>query len=113
MKGVSLDGLYVDSSDPEDPGQFAKNECNLNLQRLPAEGILRGLMTRLRYSHLEQGDPAGSGMDDLRFMVHYNRPRSEGAVCATATAGWNQRDPAHVPVLSKRLSASHKKGRNP
>jgi hypothetical protein len=64
----------VDGSDPEDPAQFAKDEYNLNLQWVPSEGMLAGLMMRLRYSNVEQDDPAGTELNDLRVMIYYDPP---------------------------------------
>ena len=31
-------------------------------------------MVRLRYAHVDQDDPAGSDLDDLRVMVYYDPP---------------------------------------
>lgn len=52
-------------------GQYAKGEYDFNLQWTPFSGALKGLMMRLRYAHVVQDDPAGSGLDDLRLMVFY------------------------------------------
>jgi hypothetical protein len=72
VKGLSLYGLWVNGSDPDDPGQFAKDEYNLNLQWTLASGPLQGLMLRLRYAHVSQDDPASSDLDDLRVMIYYD-----------------------------------------
>ena len=45
-------------SDPEDPGQYARDEYDFNLQWTVPEGPLKGLMMRLRYAHIDQQDPA-------------------------------------------------------
>jgi hypothetical protein len=74
VKGLSIYGLYVDGSDPQDPAQYAKDEYDFNIQWAPAEGPLKGLMMRLRYAHVDQNDPAGSDLDDLRVMVFYDPP---------------------------------------
>jgi hypothetical protein len=74
VKGMSVYGLYVDGSDPEDPGQFARKEYDLNLQWSVPEGIMKGLLLRLRYAHVEQDDPLGTKLDDLRVMVYYEPP---------------------------------------
>jgi hypothetical protein len=74
VKGLSVYGLWVNGSDPEDPGQFAKEEYNLNLQWTPESGPLNGLMVRMRYAHASQDDPANSGQDELRLMIFYSPP---------------------------------------
>jgi len=38
------------------------------------EGVLKGLMLRLRYAHVEQKDPARSDLDDLRILIFYDPP---------------------------------------
>lgn len=74
VKGLSAYGLWVNGSDPQDPGQFAKEEYNFNLQWTPDSGPLKGLMLRLRYGHASQDDPAGSDQDELRLMIYYDPP---------------------------------------
>lgn len=73
VKGLSIYGLYVDGSDPDDPAQFAKDETNLNLH-CAYGGRARGADMRLRYSHVEQDDPAGTELNDLRVMVYCDPP---------------------------------------
>jgi hypothetical protein len=72
VKGLGLYGLWVNGSDPEDPGQFARDEYDLNLQWTVPEGMLKGLMMRLRYARVDQDD--GTELDDLRVMVYYDPP---------------------------------------
>jgi outer membrane porin, OprD family len=72
VEGLSLYGLWVNGSDPEEPGQFAKDEYDLNLQWTLASGPLKGLMLRLRYAHVSQDDPANSDLEDLRVMIYYD-----------------------------------------
>ncbi len=74
VKGLSIYGLWVNGSDPQDPGQFAKEEFDLNLQWTPDSGPLKGLMLRLRYAHASQDDPADSDQDELRVMIYYDPP---------------------------------------
>jgi len=74
VKGLSVYGLWVDGSDPEEPGQFAKEEYDFNLQWTPDSGPLNGLVLRLRYAHASQDDPANSGQDELRLMIFYSPP---------------------------------------
>jgi len=74
VSGLSVYGLWVNGSDPQEPGQYAKDEYDLNLQWTPGSGPLEGLMLRLRYAHVSQDDPANSDLDDLRVMVYYEPP---------------------------------------
>jgi hypothetical protein len=74
VEGLSLYALWVNGSDPQDPGQYAKDEYDLNLQWTPGSGRLKGLVMRLRYAHVSQDDPANSDLDDLRVMIHYEPP---------------------------------------
>lgn len=74
VKGLGIYGLWVNGSDPEAPGQYARDEYDLNLQWTIADGPLKGLMMRLRYAHIDQQDPGGSDLDDLRVMVFYDPP---------------------------------------
>jgi hypothetical protein len=74
LKGLSVYGLYVDGTTPDDPAQFAKEEYDLNLQFTPPEGVLKGLMVRVRYANVQQDDPDRSELSDLRFMIYYDPP---------------------------------------
>jgi hypothetical protein len=74
VKGLGIYGLWVNGSDPEDPLQYARDEYDLNLQWTVPEGVLKGLMMRLRYARVDQQDPAGTELDDLRIMIYYDPP---------------------------------------
>jgi hypothetical protein len=74
LPGVSVYGLYVNGSQPDDPSAYSKDEFDLNLQWTPPEGALKGLMVRLRYAHVTQDDPLNGDLDDLRIMVFYDPP---------------------------------------
>jgi hypothetical protein len=71
--GLSVYGLWVSGSEPDAPTEFARDEYNLNLQWSPEAGALKGLMFRLRYSHVEQDN--GTELDDFRLMVFYDPPK--------------------------------------
>lgn len=74
IKGASVYALYVNGSDPESPTEHAKDEYDVNFQWALPDGALKGLMMRLRYAHVDQDDPAGSDLDDLRIMLFYDPP---------------------------------------
>jgi len=74
VPGLSIYGLRIKGSEPDVAGQYAKNEYDFNLQWAPETGSLKGWLMRLRYAHVSQDDPAGSGLDDLRLMVYYDPP---------------------------------------
>lgn len=72
--GLSVYGLYVDGSRPDDPAQYAKNEYDLNLQWAPPTAWAKGLSLRLRYARVEQDDPGDTELDDFRFIINYDPP---------------------------------------
>lgn len=74
IKGASMYALYVDGSDPQSPTDFAKDEYDFNFQWTIPDGVLKGLMMRLRYAHVSQDDPADSTLEDWRIMVFYDPP---------------------------------------
>ncbi len=74
IKGASMYALYVNGSDPQAPGEFAREEYDFNFQWAVPDGFLKGLMMRLRYAHVSQEDPAQSDLDDVRIMVFYDPP---------------------------------------
>lgn len=74
VDGLSIYGLWVDGSDPEEESQYEKDEYDLNLQWQPKGGPLKGLMARLRYAHVVQHDAFRSTLKDLRVMVFYEVP---------------------------------------
>jgi hypothetical protein len=74
VNGLSVYALWVNGSKPEEPGQFAREEYDLNLQWTLGSGPLEGLMVRVRYAHALQEDPAGSDQDEIRVMVYYDPP---------------------------------------
>jgi len=73
VPGLSVYGLWVSGSDPDSPTDFSRDEYNLNLQWSPDAGALKGLMVRLRYSHVEQEND--TELDDFRLMVFYDPPK--------------------------------------
>jgi outer membrane porin, OprD family len=72
--GLSAYALYVSGSDPDAASAYSRDETDFNLQWSPPEGKLKGLMVRLRYAMVDQDDPAGSDLSDLRVMVFYDLP---------------------------------------
>lgn len=74
VPGLSMYGLYVDGSDPQSATEYAKSEYDLNMQWVPPEGTLKGLMVRLRYANVSHDDPGSTELDDLRLMVYYDLP---------------------------------------
>ncbi len=47
---------------------------DFNLQWAPPEGVLKGLMVRLRYADVSQNDPGNTSLQDLRVMIYYDPP---------------------------------------
>jgi hypothetical protein len=73
VPGLNVYALWVSGSDPDSPTDFSRDEYNLNLQWSPEAGALKGLMVRLRYSHVEQDND--TELDDFRLMVFYDPPK--------------------------------------
>jgi predicted porin len=74
IKGLSAYALWVRGSDPQDAGQFARDEYDFNLQWSPESGPLNGLMLRLRYARMSQDNPTAPEEAELRVMVFYDPP---------------------------------------
>ncbi|UNK56354.1 OprD family porin [Pseudoxanthomonas daejeonensis] len=74
VKGLGVYALYVDGSDPASPTDYAREEADFNVQWKASEGVLKGLMVRLRYAQVSQADPASDDLKDLRIMVFYDPP---------------------------------------
>jgi len=74
VKGLGIYALYVDGNDPDAPGDYSRNEADFNVQWKVPEGVLKGLMVRLRYAQVSQSDPASDDLKDLRIMVFYDPP---------------------------------------
>ena len=60
---------------PDAPGAYARKEYDINFQWTAAEGRWGGLMVRFRYAHVQQDDPAGTDLDDVRVMIYYDPPK--------------------------------------
>lgn len=71
VKGLSTYALWVHGSDPDAAGQYARDEYNLNLQWVPAEGTLKGLSLRLRYSLDDQHGGDSDDQTDFRVICNY------------------------------------------
>lgn len=74
VKGLGIFALYVDGSDPDAANEFPRREADFNVQWKVPEGVLKGLMVRLRYAQVSQSDPASDDLKDLRIMVFYDPP---------------------------------------
>jgi hypothetical protein len=72
--GLSMYALYVAGSDPNGATAYGRGEADFNVQWTPPEGVLKGLMVRLRYAEVYQDDPGDTDLSDLRLMVYYDLP---------------------------------------
>lgn len=70
-EGLSAYALWVHGLDPEDPTQYAKDECNFNVQWAPSKGVLKGLALRVRYGVVEQHGGDVEDLTDLRVICNY------------------------------------------
>ncbi|HSI14124.1 MAG TPA: OprD family outer membrane porin [Chthoniobacter sp.] len=69
--GLSVYALAVFGTKPSDPGQFAQNEYNANLQWSPPEGVLKGFSLRVRYALVQQDGGDVHDLRDLRVICNY------------------------------------------
>jgi hypothetical protein len=75
-KGMSAYALWVHGAGREAPN-FNEDEIDLNLQWTPdKEGSLRGLSFRVRYANVSQRGGGDPSLNDLRFIVNWDFPRS-------------------------------------
>ncbi|NUS61906.1 MAG: outer membrane porin, OprD family [Lysobacter sp.] len=72
--GISTYLAYVAGSDPDAASAYGRGETDFNLQWSPPEGMLKGLLVRLRYARVNQDDPGDTDLNDLRVMVFYDIP---------------------------------------
>jgi hypothetical protein len=72
--GLSAYALYVAGSDPDADSGYGRGETDFNVQWSPPEGMLKGLMVRVRYAVVAQDDPGDTDLTDLRVMVFYDLP---------------------------------------
>lgn len=72
VKGLSAYALWVNGTDPEDPGQYKQDEYDANLQWKIADGPLKGLMLRARYALVTQDGGDVEDLTDFRVMCYYD-----------------------------------------
>ncbi len=71
IEGLSAYALWVHGSDPDEAGQYAKDEANFNVQWAPTTGALKGLSARLRYGVVEERDSDSETLTEFRLIVNY------------------------------------------
>jgi hypothetical protein len=72
--GLSAHVLYVAGSTPDAASGYGRGETDFNVQWSPPEGMLKGLMVRVRYAMVAQDDPGDTDLTDFRVMVFYDLP---------------------------------------
>ena len=73
VKGLSMYGLWVNGSQPDNPEQSEQDEYDLNLQWAAKEGTFKGLSVRLRYAVVTQ-EIGGPDLQDFRLIINYDPP---------------------------------------
>jgi hypothetical protein len=73
VKGLSMYGLWVNGSQPEDITQSAQDEYDFNIQWSAKEGSWKGFSARLRYAVVTQ-DNGGPDLQDFRIILNYDPP---------------------------------------
>jgi outer membrane porin, OprD family len=71
IKGLSAYALGVFGTDPDQAGQYSRNEYDFNLQWAPPEGVLKGLSLRLRYAVVQQDGGGVEDLEDFRVICNY------------------------------------------
>jgi hypothetical protein len=71
IEGLSAYTLWVHGMDPDDAGQFARDEVDFNLQWAPPKGILNGLSFRVRYAIVEEHGGDSDYLNDFRVICNY------------------------------------------
>jgi hypothetical protein len=74
-EGLSAYALWVNGNGVETPA-YDNDEVDLNLQWTPKGGTLRGMSFRLRYAQVMQDGGGNPNINDFRFIVNYDFPRS-------------------------------------
>jgi outer membrane porin, OprD family len=69
--GLSVYGLWVHGSRPDDANQYAQQEYDANVEWSAQSGALKGLDLRARYAHIEQAGPKDQHEDELRLILNY------------------------------------------
>ncbi len=71
VDGLSVYALWVHGLDPEGADQYAKDECDFNIQWAPTKGVLKGLSLRVRYAVVEQHGGGVDDLNDIRVICNY------------------------------------------
>ena len=71
IPGFSSYALGVFGTDPDQAGQYAKNEYDFNVQWAPPKGVLKGLSLRLRYALVHQDSGDADDLEDFRVICNY------------------------------------------
>lgn len=71
IDGLSAYALWVNGGTPDDPGQYRRDEVDLNVQWDPQEHHLKGLSLRFRYAVVDEHGPTDRRLHDLRVIGNY------------------------------------------
>jgi hypothetical protein len=69
--GLSVYGLWVKGTAPVVVGQYARSECDFNLQWIARAPPFNGLTLLARYGHVSQGGPTDQHENELRLVAYY------------------------------------------
>lgn len=73
VQGLSMYGLWVNGSQPDNPDLSAQDEYDFNIQWAAKEGSWKGFSARLRYAVVTQDD-GGPDLQDFRIILNYDPP---------------------------------------
>lgn len=71
IEGLSAYALWVHGTTPSDPGQYPRDECDLNVQWAPRRGRLKGLSLRVRCAAVDQHGGDAQQSRDFRAILNY------------------------------------------
>jgi hypothetical protein len=71
VDGLSAYALAVFGSTPDQIGQYAQDEYDVNVQWAPTKGCLKGLSLRFRYAIVDQHGGNVENLTDLRAICNY------------------------------------------
>jgi hypothetical protein len=71
LEGLSAYALWVHGLDPKGAEQYARDECDMNLEWAPSKGVLKGLSLRFRYAIIDQHGGNSDYLNDVRVIGNY------------------------------------------
>lgn len=71
IEGLRASVAWAHGLDPEGSDQFARDECDFDVQWAPSKGVLKGLSLRFRYAIVEQHGGNTDYLNEIRVIGNY------------------------------------------